>query len=81
MASNDLPNSVLTKQVAFDQRGLHSTPEFERAMDRRCHVLVSKLETLSPGQTNKHCLAKIRHSACMTCLYVWPPMTNIHDEH
>ena len=46
MVSHDLPSLTLTKQIAFDQRGLHSTPEFEGAMDRRCQALVSKLETL-----------------------------------
>ena len=35
-----------TKQMAFDQRDLHLTPEFEGAMVRPCQVLVSKLETL-----------------------------------
>ena len=29
--------------MAFDQRDLHSTPEFELAMDRRCRTLVSEL--------------------------------------
>ena len=36
MVSHDLPRSTVTKQIAFDQRDLHSTPVFERAMDRRC---------------------------------------------
>ena len=39
----------VTKQIAFEQRDLHSTSEFERAMDRRCQALVSKLETLDPS--------------------------------
>ena len=49
MVSNDLPSSTLTKQIAFNQRGLHSTPEFERAIDRRSQALVSKMETLDPS--------------------------------
>ena len=44
MVSHDLPRSTVTNQIAFDQTDLHSTPEFERSMDRRCQVLVSKLE-------------------------------------
>ena len=46
MVSHDLSHSTVTNQIAFDQQDLHSTPEFERAMDRRCQGLVSKLETL-----------------------------------
>ena len=46
MVSHDLRRSTETKPIVFDQRGLHSAPEFERAMDRRCQALVSKLETL-----------------------------------
>ena len=46
MVSRDLLRSMVTNQVAFDQRDLHSTYEFQRAMDPRCQVLVSKLETL-----------------------------------
>ena len=38
---------MATNQIAFDQQDSHSTPEFERAMDRRCQALVSKWETLS----------------------------------
>ena len=34
MVSRDLPRSTVTNQIAFDQRDLHSTPEFERAMGR-----------------------------------------------
>ena len=45
MVSHDLPRSMVTNQIAFDQRDLYSAPEFERTMDRRCQVLVSKLET------------------------------------
>ena len=45
MVSHDLQHSMLTNQIAFDQRHLHLTPEFECLMDRRCQVLVSKLET------------------------------------
>ena len=46
IVSHDLLLSTVTNQIAFDQRDLHSTPEFERAMDRCCQALVSKLETL-----------------------------------
>ena len=46
MVSHDLLHSTVTKQIAFDQRDLHSTAVFERAMDQRCQTLVSKLETL-----------------------------------
>ena len=49
MVSHDLPRSTVTKQIAFDQRDLHSTPVFERAMDRHCQALVSKLETVGPS--------------------------------
>ena len=45
MVSYDLLCSIVTNQIAFDQRDLHSTPEFERTMDHCCHALVSKLET------------------------------------
>ena len=34
MVPCDLPRSVVTNQIAFDQRDLHSTAEFERAMDQ-----------------------------------------------
>ena len=45
--SRDLPRSTsVTDQIKFDQQDLHLTPEFERAMDRRCQVLVSQLEIL-----------------------------------
>ena len=46
MVSHDLPRSTVTNQITFDQQDFHSTPEFERAIDRRCQALVSKLETL-----------------------------------
>ena len=36
MVSRDLPRSTVTKQMAFNQPDLHSTPVFERAMDRYC---------------------------------------------
>ena len=42
MVSYDLPRSMVTSQVAFNQRALHSTPEIERAMDLHCQELVSK---------------------------------------
>ena len=45
MVSHDLPRSTVTNQIAFDQTDLYSTPEIERAMDRRYQALVSKLET------------------------------------
>ena len=45
MVSHDLSCSMVTNQIVFDQRDLHSTPEFERMMDHRCHALVFKLET------------------------------------
>ena len=45
LISQDLPHSTITNQIAFDQRDLHLTPEFEHAMDHRCQALVSKLET------------------------------------
>ena len=46
MVSHDLPLSAVSNQIAFDHRDLRSTPEFEHATDRRCHTLVSKMETL-----------------------------------
>ena len=49
MVSYDLLQSTVTKQIAFDQRDLHSTPVFENAMGHRFQVLVSKLETLDPS--------------------------------
>ena len=45
MVSRDLPPSMVTSHNEFDQRDLHSTPEFESVIDRRCQVRVSKLET------------------------------------
>ena len=46
LVSHDLLRSMVTNQIAFDQQDLNSTPAFERATDRRCQGLVSKLETL-----------------------------------
>ena len=46
MVSRDLLYSTVTNQVVFDRRDLHSTYEFERAMDYCYQALVSKLETL-----------------------------------
>ena len=46
MVSHDLPRSMVTNQITFDQRDSNSLPDFERAMDRRCQSLVSNLETL-----------------------------------
>ena len=51
MVSHDLSRLTITNQIAFDQRDLQSTSEFERAMDRRCEVLVYKLESLLPNWT------------------------------
>ena len=45
MVSHDLPRSTITNQIAFNQWDLHSTLEFERAMDHRYQALVSQLET------------------------------------
>ena len=46
---HDLPLSTVTNQLGFDQRDSNSSHKFERAMDRRCQMLVSKLETLVPS--------------------------------
>ena len=46
MVSHDLLCSTVTKQIPFDQRDSNLIPKFERAVDRRCRVLVSKLEPL-----------------------------------
>ena len=46
MVSHDLLLSVVTNQTAFDQKDSNLNHEFERAMERRCQALVSKLETL-----------------------------------
>ena len=46
MVSHGLPCSTVTNQTALDQQDLYSTPEFQRAMERRCQALISKLETL-----------------------------------
>ena len=46
MVSHDLPRSVVTNQIVFDQGDLHQTPETERVMDCHWQALVSKLETL-----------------------------------
>ena len=45
MVSHDLPHSRVTNQIAFDQQDLYSSPEFERAMDRRWQVLDWKPQT------------------------------------
>ena len=47
MVLHDLSRSTITNQIAFDQRDLHSTPEFERAMDHRCQAQVSKLTDIT----------------------------------
>ena len=44
MVSHDFPCSTVTNQIAFDQRDSNTIPEFERAVDCRCQVLVSKLQ-------------------------------------
>ena len=49
MVSHGLSLSTVTKQIAFDQHGLHLSPEIERGMDLRCQALVSNLETLDPS--------------------------------
>ena len=49
MISHDLARSAVTNQIAFDQRDLQSTPEFERTMDCRCQAMVSKLENSVPS--------------------------------
>ena len=36
---------MVTNQTTFDQQDSNSIPDFERAIDRRCQVLVSNLET------------------------------------
>ena len=46
MVSRDLLRSTVTNKVAFDQQDLHLIYEFERAMDRRYQMRVSKLEAL-----------------------------------
>ena len=46
MVSHDLPRSTITNQIAFDQRDLHGTPEFERAIGHRCQALVSTFTRL-----------------------------------
>ena len=58
MVSHDLPRSTVTMQIAFDQGDLHSSPVFERAMDRRCWALVSKLETLDSSLL-PNCIADV----------------------
>ena len=45
IVSHDLPHSVVTIRTTFDQLDLHSTPEFERTMDRCCQVLISRSDT------------------------------------
>ena len=44
--SRDLPCSVVTSQIAFDQQDLLSSLKFEVVMDCHCLVQVSNLETL-----------------------------------
>ena len=46
MVSHDLLRSTVSNLITFDQRDSKSIPTFERAMDRCCQALVSKLETL-----------------------------------
>ena len=40
MVSYNLPRSMVTNQIALNQSDLHSTPEFERAVNGRCQALV-----------------------------------------
>ena len=46
MVSHDLLCSIVTNQVAFDQLDSNLITKLERAIDRCCQALVSKLETL-----------------------------------
>ena len=46
MVSYDLPRSIVTNQITFDQQDSNSVPNFERATDPSCQTLVSNLETL-----------------------------------
>ena len=41
MVSHDLPRLIVTNQIAFDQRDLHSASEFERVVDFRCRTLAN----------------------------------------
>ena len=56
MASCVFSRSAVTNQIAFDQRVLHSTSEFERTIDRRRQELASKLETLDTTFLPNCCL-------------------------
>ena len=67
MVSRDLPHSMVSKQIAFDQRDLHSTPVFESALDRHCQTMVSKLETLDPSLL-PNCLENQEVEMIITCL-------------
>ena len=46
MVSYDLPRSIVTNQITFDQQDSNSIPDFERAMNRGCQTVVSNLEIL-----------------------------------
>ena len=41
LKSHELPRFTVTNQIAFDQQDVHSTPEFEYAIDRRCRYLTA----------------------------------------
>ena len=45
MVSHDFQCSTVANQITLDQRDSNTIPELERTVDRRCQVLVSKLET------------------------------------
>ena len=55
MVSYDLPRTIVTNQITFDQQDSNSIPDFERAMNPSCQTLVSNLETLD---TNTFTLLK-----------------------
>ena len=44
MVSYDLQRSMVSYQIALDQRDLQLTSKFKRAMDRHCQELVSTLD-------------------------------------
>ena len=50
MVSHDLARTTAIKQIAFHQRGLDSTPEFERAMDRHCRALIHHFYLTDSGK-------------------------------
>ena len=46
MVSYDLPRSMVTDQITFDQQDLNSVPDLECVMDRGYQMLVSNLESV-----------------------------------